>query len=135
MPKKKTNYVNPDTSKKRQSVEKNSLVSPIVITAKKDRPLKTALNSRKINESCIKMRPHMPNFEEILDQFSTDKARIQNEPLWMLKIDIDYAYDQLKLSKNASRQFRFAIIGGNMNGYHRFKKRFSGLSDIRTKFK
>ena len=50
------------------------------------------------------------------------------------KIDIDYAYGQMMLSEETSRQCVFAITGGNFSGYSRFKKWFYGLADIPTLF-
>ena len=47
--------------------------------------------------------------------------------LFMSKIDLDYAYGQMKLSEETSRQFVFALIGGNFSGYYRFKKGFTDL--------
>ena len=53
----------------------------------------------------------------------------------MSKIDLDYAYGQMKLSNETIRQCVFAITGGKFSGYYRFKKGFYGLADIPTKFK
>ena len=50
------------------------------------------------------------------------------------KIDLDYAYGQMKLSEETSRQCVLAIAGGNFSGYYRFKKGFYGLADIPTIF-
>ena len=52
----------------------------------------------------------------------------------MSKIDLDYAYGQMKLSKETSRQCVFAITGGKFSGYYRFKKEFYSLADIPTIF-
>ena len=52
----------------------------------------------------------------------------------MSKIDLEYAYEQAKLSIEASRQYVFSIIGSTFTGHYRFKKRFYGLSDIPTVF-
>ena len=52
----------------------------------------------------------------------------------MSKIDLDYAYGQMKLSEETSRQCVFAIIGAKFSGYYRFKKGFYGLADIPTIF-
>ena len=52
----------------------------------------------------------------------------------MSKIDLDYAYGQMKLSKETSRQCVFAITGGKFSGYYQFKKGFYGLADIPTIF-
>ena len=70
--------------------------------------------------------------EELLDQISTGITRVQNEPLWVSMIGLEYAYLQLKLSEEVSRQCNFAITGGNMNGYYRFEKELHCLSDIPT---
>ena len=50
----------------------------------------------------------------------------------MSKIDLDYAYGQAKLSKNASKHCVFAIVGGEFTGLYRFIKGFYGLSDLPT---
>ena len=38
-------------------VDEDCFVSPVVITIKSDKSVKIALDSRKLNDSCIKMRP------------------------------------------------------------------------------
>ena len=52
----------------------------------------------------------------------------------MSKIELDYAYEQAKLSKEAAKHCVFSVIGGNFTGHCRFKKGFYGLSDIPTVF-
>ena len=76
----------------------------------------------------------MPNLEELLNHSSNELTRVQNEPLWISKIDRKYAYGQIKLAEETSRQCNFVKFGGIMNGYKKFKKRFHGQSDIPTKF-
>ena len=44
-------------------VDGDCFVSPVVFTVKGDKSVKIALDSPKLNDSCIKMRPHMPNME------------------------------------------------------------------------
>ena len=51
---------------KMQNVEKDCFVFPVVLTVKKDESVKTALDSRKLNNSCIKMRPHIPMMEKFI---------------------------------------------------------------------
>ena len=58
-----------------ERIEEECFVSPVVITVKKDESVKIALDARKINESCIKKRPHMRNKNELLNQISADKKR------------------------------------------------------------
>ena len=115
-------------------VDEDCFVSPVVITIKGDKSVKIALDSRKLNDSCIKMRPHMPNMEDLLNQISVEITRARTTQLFLSKIGLDYAYGQMKLSKETSRQCVFALTGGNFSGYYRFKKGFYGLADIPTIF-
>ena len=73
------------------------------------------MDFRKLNNICMKMRPHMPNMEELLYQTLTEVTRLQNESLWISKIDLKYAYGQLKLSKETRRQCNLPKTGGNVN--------------------
>ena len=74
-----------------KDVDEDCFVSPVVITVKSDKSVKIALDSRKLNASCIKMRPHMPNMEELLNQISVEITRDRTMQLFMSKIDMDYA--------------------------------------------
>ena len=109
-------------------------MSPVVITVKNDKSVKTALDSRKLNDSCIKVRPHIPNMEEVLSQISVEITKDRTKELRISKIDLDYAYCQMMPSEETSRQCVFAITRGNFSGYYRFKKWFYGLADIPTVF-
>ena len=103
-------------------VHEDCFVSPVVITVKSDKSVKIALDSRNLNDSCIKMRQHMPNMEELLNQISVEVTRDRTVQLFMSKIDWDNAYGQMNLSKETSRQGVIAITGGKFSGYYRFKK-------------
>ena len=116
------------------NADEDCFVSPVVITVKNDKSVKIALDSRKLNDSCIKRRPHMPNMEEFLNQISVEITRDRTLQLFISKIDLEYAYGQMKLSEETSRQCIFAITGAKFNGYYRFKKEFYGLADIPTIF-
>ena len=119
---------------KTNDLDEDCFVSPVVITVKSDKSVKIALDSRKLNDSFIKMRPHMPNMEELLNQISLEITRDRTAQLFMSKIDLDYKYGQIKLSEETSRQCVFALTGGNFSGYYRFKKGFYGLADMPTIF-
>ena len=111
----------------------NCFVSPAVITIKKDESVKIALDSRKLNEACVKRKATMPNMEELISKISAEITRSDGE-IWMSKIDLDYAYGQAKLTAEAARHCVFSMIGGDFTGHYRFKKGFYGLSDIPTVF-
>ena len=76
----------------------------------------------------------MLNMEELLNQISVEITRDRTMHLFMSKLDREYAYGQMKLSEETSRQCVFAITGGKFSGYHRFKEGFYGLADIPTIF-
>ena len=108
-------------------------LSPAVITIKKDKSVKIALDSRKPNEACVKRKTAMPNMEELLSKKSAEVTK-NNGDIWMSKIDLHYAYGQAKLSKEAAKHCVFSKIGGDFTGHYRFKKGFYELPDISTVF-
>ena len=117
-----------------ETIEEGCFVSPVVITVKKDKTVKIALDARKLNESCTKKSPHMPNMEELLNQISTELSKNDRDPLWISVVDLDYAYGQMKLAPETSKHCNFAMTGEKINGYYRFLKGFYGPADIPTIF-
>ena len=113
-----------------ETIEEDCFVSPVVITVRKDKTAKIALDARKINEICVKKRPHMPNTQELFNQISTELSRNNHDPVWISVIDLDYAYGQMKLAPETSKHCNIAVTGENMNGYYRFLKGFYGPADI-----
>ena len=73
-----------------ETIEEDCFVSPVVITVKKDKTVKIAIDARKLNDSCVKKRPHTPNMEEILNQMSAELSRNDHDPIWISVIDFDY---------------------------------------------
>ena len=119
---------------KATNIDENCFVSPAVITVKKDKTVKIVLDSRKLNEITVKRKTQMPNMEELISRISRKIADGEADEIWISKFDLDYAYGQLPLSKNAMDLCIFAITGGNFTGYYRFLKGFYGLADIPTIF-
>ena len=117
-----------------ETIEEDCFVSPVVIAVKKDKTVKIALDARKLNDSCIKKRPHMPNMDELLNQISSELSKNELDPIWISVIDLDYAYGQMKLSPETSKHCNFTITGEKINGYYRFLKGFYGPADIPTIF-
>ena len=48
-------------------MDEDCFVSPVIITVESNKLVKIALDSRELKDSCIKMRPHMPNMEKLLN--------------------------------------------------------------------
>ena len=72
--------------------------------------------------------------EKLLNQISVESTCDRTVQLFISKIGLDYAYGQMKLSDETSRQCVFAITRGKLSGSYRFKKGFYGLADILTIF-
>ena len=107
---------------KADQTTENCFVSPAVITIEKNSLVKIALDSRKLkNVFCVKRKVTMPNMEELISKTSAEITK-NNGEIWMSKIDLDYAYGQARLSKEASRHCVFSKVGGDFTGHHRFKK-------------
>ena len=109
-----------------ETSEEDCFVSPVVITVKKDKSVKIALDARKLNESCIKKRQHMPNMDELLNQISAEISKNDTDPIWTSVIDLDYAHGQTKLAPETSKHCNFAIKGEKINGYYQFRRGFYG---------
>ena len=55
----------------------------------------------------------MPNMEELLSRISRKIADGKEGEVWISKLDLDYAYGQVKLSEKAKNLCIFTVTGGN----------------------
>ena len=115
-------------------ITENCFVSPAVITVKKDKSVKIALDSRKLNEATIKRKTQMPNMEELISRISRKISAEEEGEIWLTKLDFDYAYGQIKLDDETKNLCIFTITEREFTGYYRFLKGFYGLADIPTIF-
>ena len=86
---------------KATDTDENCFVSPAVITVKKDKTIKIALDSQKLNEITVERKAQMPNMEELISRISRKIPDGEENEIWISNFDLDYAYGQLPLSKNA----------------------------------
>ena len=98
---------------KANTIDETCFVSPAVITIKEDKLVKIALDSRKLNEKTVKRKAQMPNMEELTSRISIKMENGMSAETWISKFDLDYAYDQLQLSKQTMDLCIFAVTGGN----------------------
>ena len=119
---------------KATEITENCFVSPAVITVKKDKLIKIALDSRKLNEITVKRKAQMPNMEELISRISRKISEGEDGEILATKLDFDYAYGQIKLDDDTKNLCIFTVTGGNFTGYYRFLKGFYGLADIPTIF-
>ena len=109
---------------KATEITENCFVSPAVITVKKDKSIKIALNSRKLNEITVKRKPQMPNMEELISRISRKISEGEDGEVLVTTLDFDYAYGQIKLDDDTKNLCTFNVTGGDFTGYYRVLKGF-----------
>ena len=72
--------------------------------------------------------------EELISRISRKISEEQEGEIWVTKLEIDYAYGQIKFNENTKVPCIFTVTGGEFTGYYRFLKGFYGLADIPTIF-
>ena len=69
----------------------DGIVSPAVITVKKDKAVKIALDSGKLNEDTVKRKTRMPNMEELKSRTSRQISEGKDREILATKLDFDHA--------------------------------------------
>ena len=120
---------------KLQECSDKNFISPIVITVKKDKSVKLALDSKIFNKSIHKNKNQMPNIDSLIDSISQHiNDSNQGENVYFSRIDLKYAYSPLNLHPDTARHCNFNIICGDATGTYRFKTGFYGLTDMPAEF-
>ena len=106
------------------------IISPIVITVKKDQTVKLALDSKKINKYIHKNKYQMPNINLLLDTIAQVMKSDKSNQILFTTIDLRYAYSQIPLDKSTREQCNFSLIGGNATATYQFQTGIYGLTDM-----
>ena len=111
-------------------------VSPVVITVKKDKSVKIALDSKKLNKAIHKNKYQMQSIDHRVDSVALYITQREKSPgtFWFSKIDLKYAYSQIPLDTTISKHCNFSILGGRATGTYRFLNGFYGLTDMPATF-
>ena len=121
---------------KLQECSDKNFIAPIVITVKKDKSVKLALDSKVLNKAIHKNRYQMPSIDTIIDSISQHiNDSNPGDDVYFSTIDLKYAYSQLKLQPETSRHCNFNIIFGDLTGTYRFQTGFYGLTDMPAEFR
>ena len=116
-----------------QELKEDVFLQPTVITVKKDRSVKIALDARELNKNVVKDKYHKPNLDNLMDMIAEHVEQGAGETFFTT-LDMTYAYGQVELSEETSRHCNFQIIGGKATGIYRFVTGFYGLTTIPTEF-
>ena len=111
-------------------------VSPVVITVKKDKSVKIALDSKKLNKTIHKNKYQMQRTDHLVDAVALYITQIKNSPgtFWFSRIDLKYAYSQIPLDNSIAKHCNFSILGGRATGTYRFINGFYGLTNMPNTF-
>ena len=120
--------------KKLENCDEDRFISPIVITCKKDKSIKLALDSKFINKQIYKNKYQMPNIHELVDNVAAQITNDSVGEVWFTNLDLKNAYSQLALDKFTSNQCNFSIVGGDITGTYQFLTGFYGLGDMPNEF-
>ena len=71
------------------------VISPIVITVKKDQSIKIALDSKILNKAIYKNKYQMPNIDSLIQTISQTLSTAPQETAYFTTLDLQYAYSQL----------------------------------------
>ena len=114
-------------------IKDDVFIQPTVITVKKDRSVKIALDARALNQEIEKDKYQMPNLENLLDMIA-EKLNSSNGEAWYSTLDMTYAYGQGPLHLLTAKHCNFQIIGGESTGTYKFVTGFYGLTVMPTEF-
>ena len=120
--------------KKLENCDEDRFISPIVITCKKDKSSKLALDSKFINKQIYKNKYQMPNIHELVDNVAAQIANDSDGEVWFTNLDLKNAYSQLALDKFTSNHCNFSTVGGDITGSYQFLTSFYGLGDMPNEF-
>ena len=93
-------------------ITEDCFVFPAAITVEKDKSIKIALDSSKLNEATIKRKAQMQNMEELISRRSRKISEVTEGEIMITKLDFGNAYGQLQLDEQTKRLCIFTVKGG-----------------------
>ena len=97
-------------------IKDDVFIQPTVITVKKDRSVKIALDARALNHAIDRDKYQMPNLENLLDMVA-EKLDTKNGEPWCSSVDMTHAYGQIPLHQLTAKHCNFQIIGVRQQEY------------------
>ena len=115
-------------------IKHDVFIQPTVITVKRDKTIKIALDAREMNGNIKKDKYQMPNLEDLLNTLAETITAKDGEKVWFTSVDLKYAFGQVPLNPELAKHCNFAIIGGKLAAYTVLKQVFFGLTVMPTEF-
>ena len=111
-------------------------ISPVVITVKKDKSVKIALDSKELNDAIHKNKYQMQSIDHLIDAVANYVSELSTDQgtFYFSEIKLKYAYSQIPLDPQLQKHCNFNILGGKATGTYRFLNGFYGLADMPAAF-
>ena len=109
-------------------------IQTTLITVKKYKSVKIALDARALNRAIDRDNYQMTNLENLMDVIA-EKLDDEKEEAWYATLDLTYAYGQIPLDFSTAKHCVFQIIGGESTGTYRFITGFYGLTVMPAEFR
>ena len=93
-------------------IKDDVFIQPTVITVKKDRSIKIALDARALNKA-LDNKYQMRNLEILMEMFA-ERLDNSNGEVWYSSVELTYAYGQVPLHAQTAKHCNFQIIGGEL---------------------
>ena len=115
-------------------ITNKQFIQPVVITVKKDKSVKIALDARARNNEFVKDKYQMPNLEHLVDLVAEQLDNEEQGKALYTSLDIRYACGEVPLEEETAKHCNFQIIGGKTSGTYQFITGFYGLTLMPTEF-
>ena len=96
-------------------------IQPTVITVKRDKTVKIALDSSQLNNAIQKDKDQMPKLDNLMEQVAKTINNTNKGEVRFTSLDMQYAYGQTELHPDTVKHCNFQIIGGKPTGTYTFK--------------
>ena len=116
-----------------EKIQDDVFIQPTVITVKKDKSVKIALDARALNQSIAKDKYQMPNLDNLIDMIAEELEKNEREA-WYSSVDMTSAYGQVPLHELTKKHCNFQTVGGKSTGTYQFTTGYYGLTVMQTEF-
>ena len=105
-------------------IQNNVFFQSTVITVKKDKSVKIALDARALNQSVAKDKYQMTHLDSLIDIIAEQLNEKEGEA-WYSSVDMTYAYGRIPLHELTKKHCNFQIVGGDQQELNALQRDFT----------
>ena len=117
-----------------EKISDEVFIQPVVVTVKKDKTVKIALDARSLNNSILKEKYQMPNLDILMEQVAEEINDEKEGEVRFMSLDMLYANGQTELHPETAQHCNFQIIGGKATRTYAFNTGYYGLTIMPPEF-